>query len=151
MYHMLPILTHLVVRQSLRWFSLHVFSVHGLQFFNFYSMKLQNRGLVARTQGHCMTSNFPWQLSGSIWVTYCTFALLGWLEVWYLKSGLQITSFISMACYINFEAVALCPWRTNWAKNWHVTSWGCPTAMVRYVARNSKVFIIRPTLPVIIL
>ena len=60
----------------------------------------------ARTYGGCMTSNFALQLSGSIWVTYDTFEILGWLEAWYLKNGLHIIGFISIAYYINFEAIA---------------------------------------------
>ena len=60
----------------------------------------------ARTYGGCMTSNFALQLSGSIWVTYGTFEILGWLEAWYLKNGLHIIGFISIAYYINFEAIA---------------------------------------------
>ena len=50
-----------------------------------------------------MPSNFSWQVSVSIWITYGTFDLLGTLEVSNLEIGLRILSFISIAYYINFD------------------------------------------------
>ena len=64
-----------------------------------------------------MTSDFALKLSGFIWVTYWPFGLLGCLEVWNLENGLRIMGFISIAYYINFDGLSLCPWRANWAQN----------------------------------
>ena len=64
---------------------------------------------------------------------------------WYLLNGLEIPHFISMAYYINFEAVALRPWRSDWAENWHITSGWYPTALVQWSIRYSKVYFFQPT------
>ena len=64
-----------------------------------------------------MAPNFDWQVSVSIWITYGTFELLGALEVPNLDIGLRILSFISIAYYINFDGLSLCPWRAKWAEN----------------------------------
>ena len=130
MSHMLSIWTHLLARQSLRSCSLYMALPQGFKFCFFYTIDPQNGTLVARLHGGCTTSNFAWQVSGSIWITYGTNGDLGWLEVWNLENGLRILSFISIAYYINFDGLSLCPWRAKWAENWHVTTRWYPTAVV---------------------
>ena len=87
------------------------------------------RGPIARVYRGCMTQNFALQVSRSIWVTYVQLGLLGWLEVWYFKNGLQITSFISVAYYINFERRSLARARTRGAQILQKALGGPPTTM----------------------
>ena len=37
---------------------------------------------AAWSNGGCMTSNFAWQLCGSIWITYKSIGIFGHLEAW---------------------------------------------------------------------
>ena len=52
-----------------------------VNFMGLYFKKSKIVALVARTNGGCIASNFAWQVSVSIWVTYVIFGLSGLLEV----------------------------------------------------------------------
>ena len=86
-----------------------------------------------------MTSNFAWQVSGSIWVTYGTIGLLGLLEVWYLKNSLRIPGFISIAYYINFGGC-----QPNFVKTYEAEIWYVSTRYL-YEKNDQPAFLISLT------
>ena len=103
--------------------SIRMSSLHDVHFIAPYYRNWKIGCHEARTCGGCMTSNFTWQLSRSIWVTYITFGLLGWLEIWHLKNGLQITTFISVTYYINFGGPGAKSGEIKWPQIWYVDFW----------------------------
>ena len=107
---------------------------------------LKNWGLIKGHPKGCLTSNFSCKLRESIWITYYTFGLLDWVEVWDLINGLNFLHFTKLTYLINFRGHSRGFARPQRPQNGYGSFYGVPTAMFKRSAPSRQNYWIGPRL-----